>query len=122
LNNSCEYSQYHYYTHCDSCERNFHDYCDCFGNSLGRFKRFNWGNFEDKKCDECGCLKESHKIGHYHWIKKTVNKKMDNSQQIQEERDRTEREKQRYLEEMNQKKNSKFIRRTKKKYSRTRTN
>ena len=47
---------------------------------------------------------------------------MDNSQQIQEERDRTEREKQRYLEEMNQKKNSKFIRRTKKKYSRTRTN
>ena len=105
--NSCEYSQYHYYTHCDYCERNCHDYCDCFGNSLGRCKRFTWGILEDKKCDECGCIKERHKIDHYHWIKKTVNKKKDNSQQIQEEKDRGEREKQRYLEEMEQKKDAK---------------
>ena len=103
---SREYSDDHTYTHCDSCERNCHDYCDCIGNSLGRCKRFNWGIFEDKKCDECGCLKEKHKIDHYHWIKKSVNTKKNNDQKIQEEKDKGERQKQKYMEEINRKKNA----------------
>lgn len=105
--NSCEYSNYHTYTHCDSCERNCHDYCDCWGNRLGRCKRFNLGIFEDKKCDECGCLKEKHRIDNYHWVKKTVNTKKDNTQKIQEEKDRGEIQKQKYLEEIDRKKNAK---------------
>ena len=105
--NSCEYSNYHTYTHCDSCERNCHDYCDCWGNGLGRCKRFNLGIFEDKKCDECGCLKEKHRIDNYHWVKKTVNTKKDNTQKIQEEKDRGEIQKQKYLEEIDRKKNAK---------------
>ena len=105
--NSCEYDKCHTYTHCDSCERNCHDYCDCFGNSLGRCKRFTWGILEDKKCDECGCLKEKHKIDNYHWIKKSVNTKKNNDQKIQEEKDRGERQKQKYMEEINRKKNAK---------------
>lgn len=104
---SCEPSNYYIYTHCDSCERNCHDYCDCFGNSFGRCKRFTWGIFDDKKCDECGCLKEKHKIDNYHWIKKSVNTKKNNDQQIQEEKDRGERQKQKYMEEINRKKNAK---------------
>ena len=105
--NSCEYSNYHTYTHCDSCERNCHDYCDCWGNGLGRCKRFNLGIFEDKKCDECGCLKEKHRIDNYHWVKKSVNTKKDNTQKIQEEKDRGEMQKQKYLEEIDRKKNAK---------------
>ena len=98
---SCEPSDYYIYTHCDSCQRNCHDHCDCDGNILGRCIRFNWEIFEDTKCDECGCIKEKHKIDNYHWIKKSVNKEKDNKQQIQEEK-----EKQNILEEIN-KKNSK---------------
>ena len=66
---SCEYRKYHTYTHCDSYESNCQDYCDCFGNSLGRCKRFTWGILDDKRWEECGFLKEKHKISNYHWIK-----------------------------------------------------
>ena len=93
--------------HCDNCERNCHDYCDCWGNSLGRCKRFNLGIFEDKKCDECGCLKEKHRIDNYHWVRKSVNTKKDNTQKIQEEKDKGEIKKQKYLEEIDRKKNAK---------------
>ena len=93
--NSCEYSEYHYYTHCNNCERNCHDYCDCFGNSLGRCTKFNFGIFEEKVCEECKCSKDSHKIDHYHWIKKSRNKKKDNASKIQEEKERNEQEKNR---------------------------
>ena len=105
--NTCEPSNYYTYTHCDSCKRNCHDYCDCFGNSLGRCKRFTWGILDDKKCDECGCLKEKHKIDNYHWVKKSVNTKKNNDQKIQEEKERGERQKQQYMEEINRKKNAK---------------
>ena len=46
--NSCEYDKYHTYTHCDCCQRNCHNFYDCFGNSLGRCKRFTWGILGDK--------------------------------------------------------------------------
>lgn len=105
--NSCEYNGDHYYTHCNTCERNCHDYCDCFGNSLGRCTKFNWGILEDKVCEECKCSKDSHQIDHYHWIKKSRNKKKDNSDKIEEEKKKNEQEKSRYLEEINKKKNAK---------------
>ena len=107
---SCEYySDECYFTHCNSCERNCHDYCDCTGNSLGRCKVFSLGIvfLFDKECEECKCPKEKHKTDHYRWIKKSVNKKKDNANKIQEERDKNQKEKNRYLEELNNKKKAK---------------
>ena len=95
--NLLEYNNNYIYTHCDSCERNCHDYCDCFGNSLGSCRVFNMGIFKDKSCEECGCLKEKHKIDHYHWIKKCVEK--GNIKQIKGEREEREKKKKQYLEE-----------------------
>jgi len=100
--NLCEYNDLKIYTHCDSCKRNCHDICDCIGNNLDKCKRFNFGIYEDKRCDECGCLKEKHKQDHYHWVKKPMNKKIENAHKIKEEK-----EKEKYLEEINQKKNDK---------------
>ena len=77
-----------------------------FCNSFGRCKRFTSGILDDKRCSECGCLKEKHKIDNYHWIKKSVNAKKNNDQTIQEEKDRRERQKQKYMEEINLKKNA----------------
>jgi len=95
-----EYDGYYMYNHCDSCQRNCHDYCDCFGSSLGRCKYF---SFYSQSCENCGCLKEKHKIDHYHYVKKLENKKKDNSQLIQEEKNRIEREKKRIYDETNRK-------------------
>ena len=92
--NSLEYNNKYVYTHCNSCERNCHDYCDCYGNILDRCKVFKSGIFKDKRCEECGCSKEKHIFDHYHWIKKRVEK--DNDKQIKEER---EKKKKKYLEE-----------------------
>ena len=51
---SCEYySDDDYFTHCDICERNCHDFCDCFTHSLDKCKIFTWGVQEDKICEEC---------------------------------------------------------------------
>ena len=97
--NLCEYNDLNTYNHCDSCKRNCHDICDCIGINLDRCKRYNLGIYEDKRCDECGCLKEKHKIDHYYWVKKPINIKINNVQQIKEEKG-----KETYLEEINQKK------------------
>ena len=95
-----EYDGYFMHNHCDSCQRNCHNYCDCFGSSLGRCKYF---SFYSQSCENCGCLKENHKIDHYHYVKKLENKKKDNSQLIQEEKNRIEREKKRIYDETNRK-------------------
>ncbi len=108
--NSCEYyGDYSYFTHCNKCERNCHDYCDCIGQSLGRCKVFTWGflGITGKECEECNCSKDSHQTDHYRWIKKSINKKKDNANKIQEERDKNQKEKERYLKELNNKKKAK---------------
>ena len=109
--NSCEYAgDDYYYNHCNNCERNCHDYCDCFGKSLGRCTKFSWGTYGligEKNCEECHCSKDSHKIDHYRWTKKTRNKKKDNADKIEQEKQRNQQEKNRYLEEINRKKNAK---------------
>ena len=109
--NSCEYAgDDYYYNHCNNCERNCHDYCDCIGKSLGRCTKFSWGTYGligEKNCEECHCSKDSHKIDHYRWTKKTRNKKKDNADKIEQEKQRNQQEKNRYLEEINRKKNAK---------------
>lgn len=85
--NSCEYDGDYLYNHCNSCERNCHDRCDCIGHKLGRCTKFSWGSWGligEKECEECHCSKDSHKIDHYHWIKKKRNKKKDNASKIEE--------------------------------------
>ena len=105
---SCEYcGEDYYYNHCQRCKRNCHDICDCNFNSLGRCTKFSWGIIGDKVCEECKCPKESHLIDHYHWIKKRVSTKKDNSSRIAEARQRADMERQRYLDEINQKNLSK---------------
>ena len=86
--NLCEYNDLNTYNHCDSCKRNCHDICDCIGINLDRYKSFSLGIYEDKRCDECGCLKEKHKIDHYYWVKKSINKKINNVQQIKKKKER----------------------------------
>ena len=108
--NSCEIDEDNYYNHCNNCERNCHNYCDCIGRSLGRCTKFSWGTFGligEKECEECHCSKDSHRIDHYHWIKKSRNKKKDNASKIEQEKQKNQEERNRYLEEINRKKNAK---------------
>ena len=67
-----EYDGYYMHNHCDSCQRNCHNYCDCLGNFLGKCIYF---AYLSQSCENCGCLKEKHKIDHFHWVKKLENKK-----------------------------------------------
>lgn len=105
---SCEFGGSEFdYNHCQNCKRNCHDVCDCNFRSLGRCTKFSWGIIGEKVCEECKCPKESHKIDNYHWVKKRINTKKDNSSRIEEEKQRTNLERQRYIEEINEKKLSK---------------
>lgn len=105
--NILEYDELNDHNHCRVCQRNCHKYCDCLGrNTFGRCTKFTFHLFDDTVCEECKCIKDNHKIDHYYWVKKEINKKKDNSSRIQEEKERNERDKQRYLEEINQKKNA----------------
>ena len=106
--NSCEYDKdENYHTHCDKCERNCHNICDCNFRFAGRCKIYTFGIIGEKKCEICHCPKSCHRNDYYHWVKKRICIKKDNSSQIEEERRRNEVEKQRYLEELNQKRSNK---------------
>ena len=106
--NSCEYdNNEEYHNHCNKCERNCHSICDCNFRFAGRCKIFTFGIIGEKKCEICHCPKTSHRCDYYHWVKKRICIKKDNSSQIEEERRRNESEKQRYLEELKQKKSNK---------------
>ena len=106
--NSCEYdNNEEYHTHCNNCERNCHSICDCNFRFAGRCKIFTFGIIGEKKCEICHCPKTSHRCDYYHWVKKRICIKKDNSSQIEEERRYNESEKQRYLEELKQKKSNK---------------
>lgn len=106
--NSCEfYNKDSYFTHCNRCERNCHNYCDCFLHSLGRCKVFTMGIISKKVCEECKCSKNSHEIDHYRWIKKSINKKKDNAKKKQEEKDKNQKEKDIYMKEIDNKKKAK---------------
>ncbi len=65
-----KYNYNYYCTHCDSCEKKCHYYCDCSGNSLGRCKEFRI--IGEKICEECGCSKNNHKIDYYKKTKKKI--------------------------------------------------
>ena len=95
------------FTHCDNCQRNCHNYCDCTFQTFGRCKVFTFGIFSEKVCEECNCPKTAHKSDHYHWIKKRITSKKDNSKKIEEEKQRNNLDKQRYLDELNSKKKNK---------------
>ena len=106
--NSCEYDKDgDYHTHCDKCEKNCHNICDCNFRFAGRCKIYTFGIIGEKKCEICHCPKSCHRNDNYHWVKKRICIKKDNSSQIAEERRRNEAEKQRYLEELNQKRSNK---------------
>ena len=103
--NSLEYDSLRTYNRCDRCERNCHSPCDCIGNLLGRCTKFPWTVFGDKRCDECNCLKEAHKIDYYHWIKKSRNKPKNNEDQINNAKKENEAQQNKINEEIRQKQN-----------------
>ena len=100
---SSEYDKYNMYNHCDTCERNCHSPCDCVGNSYGRCTKFPGTIFDGKRCDECHCLKDRHRIDNYHWIRKRRSKKKDNQNQMNDAK--KQKEKKENQQEMNQQSN-----------------
>ena len=56
-------------THCDYCEKNCHDPCDCSFTFLGRCTIF---TFWRKICKKCGCPKDRHKQDNYYYIFETI--------------------------------------------------
>ena len=100
--NSCVCNPDHYYNICNNCKRNCHDYCDCKKKSFAGCIKFSLG-----KCEECHCSKDSHEIARYHWVKKIICKKHFNADKIKEDKQKNQKEKERYLEEMNGQKNVK---------------
>ena len=70
-------------THCDICENNCHEICDCFFSFL--FHRCKIFTFFGKRCEICGCQKEEHKQDHYYY----KYQKVDDS----EEKDKIEKRK-----------------------------
>jgi len=91
-------------THCNSCEKNCHNPCDCSFKFLGRCKKF---TFWTKKCEECGCLKECHKQDNYYYVYETVTLAKNTTAQQQEEKRKNEEKKKKIIEEMNQKNKAK---------------
>ena len=82
-------------THCDSCEKNCHETCDCSFSFLGRCTVF---TFWSKKCEKCGCSKDCHKQDYYYYTYETVTIAKEKDEQKQRE---MEEQKKRVLEEMN---------------------
>ena len=94
----------HLYTTCHTCKRNCHDPCDCFFQRLGRCTVY---TFWKKRCEKCGCNKDSHVQDYYYFTTEniTINRNTDKEQR--KERENYERKKQEYLEEMNKNYNEK---------------
>ena len=82
-------------THCDSCEKNCHETCDCSFSFLGRCTVF---TFWSKKCEKCGCSKEYHKQDHYYYTYETVTIAKEKDEAKKKE---MEERKRKVLEEMN---------------------
>lgn len=94
----------HLYTTCHTCKRNCHNPCDCFFQILGRCTVF---TFWKKRCEKCGCNKDSHVQDYYYFntVNVIINRNTDAEQR--KERENYERKKQEYLEEMNKNYNEK---------------
>lgn len=88
-------------THCDSCEKNCHETCDCHFAFLGRCKIF---TFWTKRCEECRCHKDSHKQDNSYYTYETVTIAKDIDAAKQKE---IEEQKKKMLDEMNKDNNAK---------------
>ena len=82
-------------THCDTCEKNCHESCDCSFSFLGRCTIF---TFWSKKCEKCGCQKDCHKQDYYYYTYETVTIAKDIDIEKQK---KMEEEKKKILDEMN---------------------
>ena len=91
-------------THCESCEKNCHETCDCSFSFLGRCKIF---TFWEKKCEECGCNKDRHKQDYYYYSIETVTIAKKNDDEKEKELKKNEEKKKEILKEINQKNNAK---------------
>ncbi len=91
-------------THCDSCERNCHNPCDCKFQIFGRCTKF---TFFGKKCEECGCIKKYHKQDNLYYTFETVTSKINTTEEQEKEKRKNEEEKKKIIDEMNKKNQTK---------------
>ena len=91
-------------THCDTCEKNCHDPCDCHFGFLGRCHVF---TFFSKKCDSCGCDKDSHRQDNYYYTIETVTMAKNTNEEKELEMKKNEEEKKKIIAEMNKKNSAK---------------
>ena len=91
-------------THCDYCEKNCHDPCDCSFTFFGRCTIFTfWGRI----CKKCGCPKDSHKQDNYYYIFETITMTKNTAEEQKIEKRKNEEKKKKIIEEMNQKNQAK---------------
>ena len=81
--------------------KNCYETCDCHFVFLGRCKIF---TFWTKRCEECGCHKDSHKQDNYYYTYETVTIAKDIDEAKQKE---IEEQKKKMLDEMNKDNNAK---------------
>ena len=91
-------------THCDYCEKNCHDPCDCSFTFLGRCYIF---TFWSKKCEKCGCDKDRHKQDYLYYIHETITINKNTTEEQEREKQKKEEEKRKIIEEMNEKNKAK---------------
>ena len=80
-----DYTSNSEHTRCDTCKKNCHDYCDCFGGFVNRCEIF--PIFGDN-CEKCGHSKSSHTLHtHSHYIDKSERRKIPNYEKKNAEND-----------------------------------
>ena len=73
------------HTYCSSCQRNCHEYCDCYGAFVNRCYVFSMFG----SCDKCGHDKNRHTLhSSYKYVTETQKNKIYNYDKIQKERDK----------------------------------
>ena len=77
-------------THCDYCEKNCHNPCDCSFQVFGRCTKFTfWG----KKCEECGCDKDRHKQDNYYYTFETITIAKNTSEEQEKKKEKMKKRK-----------------------------
>ena len=91
-------------THCDYCEKNCHDPCDCSFTFLGRCTIFTfWGRI----CEKCGCTIFRHKQDKLYYTFETITMAKNTTEEQKEEKRKNEQQKKKIMEEMDKKKSTK---------------
>lgn len=93
----------YHHTICHSCKKNCHIDCQCLFSLLGRCKIF---TFFTKRCEVCGCHKDSHKRDKYRYVFIKRQKQKYTDYEISQEKVKNEGRKKKILIEMDKNNNA----------------